>query len=654
MRPRLEALLPRRQSLAKEQADVGHEIRRLVSSSSTKGDGSTKSDKERDGEQLRRAQARARALKDDATSVAAEIEALNATSLRLRLKLPNTTHDDVPRGGESEARIVAVGGQPSLLADGPLRKAFDALRLPVTLSQAGLDGVASADPARDHVALLDEAGSQLLDTHASQLASGGSNWPYMRASLAKLEHALVQYALTAAVSQHGFSPCVVPDVVKRDILARTGFAPRDGGGGQVYWLTVDGDERPSAEEKDTDLCLAATAEIPLAGLCAGQLLENLEGHPRKLVAASHAFRAEAGARGADSRGLYRVHQFTKVELFVVCAGAESHAMLDALRGIQEHLVGQLGLPYRVLDMPTEELGASAHRKYDVEVWMPGRGRWGEVSSASNCTDYQARRLYLRHRSAASDGEAYAHTLNATAVAVPRLLVALVENSGVASDGRLRLPDVLRPFWLAPAPTAPADVEWLSSTSSSSSSHPSLARAIDAVRALAQRQGTDAPTMVLAFLILHELTAILPLFVLFWLFATFGLGGAVVAWFLDASHGQVQPTESPAGSVAAWRRWCGEWLSEGAARVERYGRRKGYFGFAAPGASDDDEAAALKTGTVLAGSFANAVAAYAVVKALLPLRLAASVALAGPLARRCIEPLKRALLRLSRARSTKVP
>lgn len=316
--------------------------------------------------------------------------------------------------------------------------------------------------------------------------------------------------------------------------------------------------------------------------------------------------------------------------------------------------------------------------------MPGRGRWGEVSSASNCTDYQARRLYLRHRSAASDGEAYAHTLNATAVAVPRLLVALVENYGVAPDGRLRLPDVLRPFWLAPGPAAPADVEWLSSTSSSSSSHPSsssssslqssspssspgskgrLARAIDAVRALAQRQGTDAPTMVLAFLVLHELTAILPLFVLFWLFATFGLGDAVAAWFLDASHGQRQPTDSPAGSVAAWRRWCGEWLSEGAARVERYGRRKGYFGFAAPGDAtgvaapdDDDEAAAFKTGTVLAGSFANAVAAYAVVKALLPLRLAASVALAGPLARRCIEPLKRALLRLSRARSrsTKAP
>lgn len=642
MRPRLEELIPERQRLATVQAELGTRVRQLIQA---------KTEEERGA--LRLASSRAKEVKEQVAKVAGEIDEINAISVRLRLKLPNTSHEDVPRGNEDQARIVATGGPSEALTNKSsekdegkqdiLEKRFKNLanQLPLAKSQAQLDDVISPDRSRDHVLLLEG----LLDSHASQLAAGGANWPFLRASLAKLEHALVQYALTTAVSQHGFSPCVVPDVIKRDILTRTGFAPRDGSGGQVYWLSVDG-ETGKAAESDSDLCLAATAEVPLAGLCAGQLFEGLTDQPIKLVAASHAFRAEAGARGLDSRGLYRVHQFTKVELFVVCTGAESDAMLETLRSIQERVVGQLGLAYRVLDMPTEELGASAYRKYDVEVWMPGRGQWGEVSSASNCTEYQARRLYIRHRANAASNEAYAHTLNATAVAVPRLIVALVENYGMTADGRLRLPDALKPFWLASPADAPSDVEWTSSSNSfhTESKDGRLKRAIASVRALAHRQGTDAPTMVVAFLVLHELTAILPIVILFYLFALFGVGEAIVRWFQEATEPERLGATSTSSKLVAWRQWCGEWLQEGIDRAERFGRRKGYFGFS-KGETASEASNSHDTATVLAGSFANAVAAYAVVKALFPLRIAASVALAGPFARVCFEPGKRALLAL---------
>lgn len=162
--------------------------------------------------------------------------------------------------------------------------------------------------------------------------------------------------------------------------------------------------------------------------------ENL---PQRVVGVGRAFRAEAGARGADTRGLYRVHQFTKVELFVVSGEKESESMMEEMREVQKEIVQGLGLSVRVLDMPTEELGASAHRKYDMEAWMPGRGKWGEITSTSNCTDYQSRRLSITYRpqptspthaiDPSSGPLPFAHTLNGTAAAIPRLLVALLEN-----------------------------------------------------------------------------------------------------------------------------------------------------------------------------------------------------------------------------------
>ncbi|KAL0240209.1 serine-tRNA ligase [Cryptococcus tetragattii IND107] len=321
--------------------------------------------------------------------------------LDLALSLPNFSHPSTPIGPEENARTLETFG-PTLIP---------------------------SDPARDHVAFAQYF--SLLDTSASAKTTG-SSWPYLRGSLALLEQALISYTLSIA-TKHGFMPVIPPDVVKTDIAWRCGFQPRDQAtnatASQTYHLEPTSNSAPS-------LCLAGTSEIPLAGMFADMIIPE-EDLPQRVVGVGRAFRAEAGARGADTRGLYRVHQFTKVELFVVSSEEESESVMEEMRGVQKEIVQGLGLSVRVLDMPTEELGASAHRKYDMEAWMPGRGKWGEISSTSNCTDYQSRRLSITYRpqptspthaiDPLSGPLPFAHTLNGTAAAIPRLLVALIEN-----------------------------------------------------------------------------------------------------------------------------------------------------------------------------------------------------------------------------------
>ncbi|GEM08306.1 serine-tRNA ligase [Rhodotorula toruloides] len=364
----------------------------------------------------------------------------------IALQLPNMSHPAVPVGAEDQARIVKTLG-PDLGAGEP-----------------------RVEPERDHLTLSSPSNLAWTDFAASGFTTG-SSWPLLTNEAALLELALTNYAMSIALS-HGFTPVLTPDVVRSEVSARCGFRPRADEAQQTYFLS-DGAETSA-------LCLAGTAEIPLVSMSGSQtfLEQDL---PRKHVAVGRAFRAEAGARGADSRGLYRVHQFSKVEMVVVCAEEESDALLEELRGVQEEILGGLGLSLRVLDMPTQELGASAHRKYDIEAWMPGRGKWGELSSASNCTDYQSRRLGIRYRpasrkhspdepsspspAASPSGRklAYAHTLNGTAAAIPRLIVALLENGAVhEEDGQkvaqVRLPAVLRPFWLGKG--TDARIEWV--------------------------------------------------------------------------------------------------------------------------------------------------------------------------------------------------
>lgn len=669
---------------AKERAELGQQIKSIMMSLETVT-GEERMAKEQEVQALR---AQAQVHKQHALSKLQKTDALNEESMRIRLMMPNRTHPDVPIGDISQAKVIGVGGNLRLLPEA-IQDAIRNEAVGRLLGELGQVEEQQADDERDHLSLAFRLG--WVDQQASNTVTGPS-WPFLIGPLAALEHALVNYAMDRA-TKVGFTPVVVPDVVKRDILGRTGFSPREDEAGQVYWVQPDGKRRGAQHlPEENDLALAATAEITLGGLCAGNTYEAAQ-LPIRLVASSHAFRAEAGARGHDSRGLYRVHQFTKVEMFVVCARSDSEQWLEDLRSVQEDLIGGLGIPYRVLDMPTEELGASAYRKYDIEAWMPGRGSWGEVSSTSNCTDYQSRRLMVRYRVGkvmlsadkgaqdmshnpsdtqaqlplsmekaslkAGEGQDWAHTLNGTAVAVPRMIVALLENYGITADNRLRLPVSLRRYWI---PSDSHSVEWIGKHSDGAgrtsqdtldgNKKPSMfSSAVGQVRRIAHRNGTDPASMVVSFMILHEVTAVIPLLLLFWLLGLFGTGGAVMQWLMDASATQTSSRagSNESGTMDNARAWLRSYIHEGMQRAERYGRKKGYFGFE-KGSTPDDVNVTSDTPNVqaLAGTFANFVAAYAITKALFPLRLAASVALAAPFARLCIEPLKRIVRRRSKA------
>ncbi|MFN9878549.1 MAG: serine--tRNA ligase, partial [Planctomycetota bacterium] len=217
------------------------------------------------------------------------------------------------------------------------------------------------------------------------------------------------------------------------ILEGIGFNPR-GTETQIYSIS------------DSDLCLVATAEITLGGYLADEIL-SLEQLPIKMCGISHCFRTEAGAHGRATRGLYRVHQFTKVEMFAFTTPEQSDALHDELRQIECDLFDALEVPYRVVDTATGDLGGPAYRKWDLEAWMPGRGEageWGEVTSTSNCTDYQARRLNIRYKKSGEKGTHFVHTLNGTAIALSRGLIAVLENHQNA-DGSVTVPAALRPY-----------------------------------------------------------------------------------------------------------------------------------------------------------------------------------------------------------------
>ncbi|MEQ1825170.1 MAG: serine--tRNA ligase, partial [Pirellula sp.] len=244
--------------------------------------------------------------------------------------------------------------------------------------------------------------------------------------------ALQQFAVQHLI-KHRFVPVSTPDVANTETLHGIGYIPR-GPETQIYSI------------ENTDLNLVATAEITLGGMYAGQVLDA-ETLPLKLVGISHCFRTEAGAAGRASKGLYRVHQFTKIEMFAFTLPSQSDAVHEELRLLECDLFDQLEIAYRVVDTATGDLGGPAYRKYDLEAWMPGRGdggEWGEVTSTSNCTDYQARRLNIRSKTRNEKGTHLVHTLNGTAIAISRAIIAIMENHQLA-DGRIRVPKVLQPW-----------------------------------------------------------------------------------------------------------------------------------------------------------------------------------------------------------------
>jgi seryl-tRNA synthetase len=288
------------------------------------------------------------------------------------------------------------------------------------LREVGEAAMPVATP-RDHLEL---AGDRIDMERAARLS--GSRFAYLKGDLVLLELALVRWALDR-VGEHGFQPVIPPVLVRERALYGTGFLPDTEQ--QIYHLPED------------DLYLVGTSEVALASLHDSDILEA-EQLPIRYAGFSPCFRREAGAAGRDTRGIFRVHQFDKVEMFSFVDPARSGEEHERILSIEEQLLGELGIPYRVVNIGVRELGASAAKKYDLEAWLPGQGRYRELTSCSNTTDYQARRLEIRLRR--EKGTEIVHTLNGTAVAVGRTIIALLEN-GQREDGGVDLPEALVAF-----------------------------------------------------------------------------------------------------------------------------------------------------------------------------------------------------------------
>ena len=311
----------------------------------------------------------------------------------LILQVPNPAHESVPTGDEDAFEVVeVVGGTPDA-------------------------------PPLDHAAFGEAMG--WTDNELGSAVSG-SRFAYLKGAAVLLELALVQWTMQKLVAR-GFTPVVPPVLVREEMMVDAGFFPTDRN--QVYEIGED------------ELFLVGTSEVPLAGMHRGDRLDAAD-LPLRYAGFSSCFRREAGTYGKDTRGIFRVHQFDKVEMFIWSSPEKSWEEHEMLRTIEQEIIGELGLPYRVINVASGDLGNAAAKKYDCEVWLPSEGRYRELTSCSNYTDYSARRLKTRAKG--DDGTQLVHTLNGTACAVGRTLLFMFEH-WQQPDGSFVVPEVLRPF-----------------------------------------------------------------------------------------------------------------------------------------------------------------------------------------------------------------
>ncbi len=359
--------------------------------------------KAKDAEEREARKAEGRRLREAKDATQTEHDQLDAEVAAIQSAIPNLSHPDAPIGVDDKANLELRKGQHE-----PRQFDFKAL---------------------DHVKLGEQL--DLIDFEAGARVTGHGFY-FLKNEAVLLEMALQQYAINLLVEE-GFTPTITPDLALDEVLMGIGFIPR-GPETQIYSVN------------DTQLSLIATAEITLGGMLAGQTLSDTD-LPQKYCGISHCYRTEAGAHGKASRGLYRVHQFTKIEMFAFTLPEQSESTLDYFCDLECRIFDGLGLPYRVVDTATGDLGGPAYRKFDLEAWMPGRGEageYGEVTSTSNCTDYQARRLNIRFKKKGEKGTQFVHTLNGTAIAISRALIAILENYQQA-DGSVAIPEALRPW-----------------------------------------------------------------------------------------------------------------------------------------------------------------------------------------------------------------
>jgi len=341
-------------------------------------------------------------LKSTIASLEEELADVETQLTQAAEALPNMTHPSSPVGDDESANreLEQIGTRPS----------FDFT-------------------PKDHVALGTDLDIVDFDT-ATKVS--GTKFYFLRNEGVFLELALTRFALDL-LQQRGFTPMITPDIARVDIVSGIGFQPR-GPESNIYTL----------EHEDT--ALVGTAEITLGGYYAGQTLDRAQ-LPIRLAGLSHCFRREAGASGQFSKGLYRVHQFTKVEMFILSHPDDSDRIHNEMLEIEKEIFTSLGLPFRVVDICTGDLGGPAYRKFDLEAWMPGRGdggEWGEITSTSNCTDFQSRRLGIRYKDSDSGQRGFVHLLNGTAVAVSRAIIAILEHYQRA-DGSVVMPEALRRY-----------------------------------------------------------------------------------------------------------------------------------------------------------------------------------------------------------------
>ena len=336
-----------------------------------------------------------RALKEELAKLESDLRDVEAAFQAQMDAVPNVTLEDVPLGGEEDSVEVKVWGDRH-------------------------------QSAEDHLEFATQRG--WLDFERG-VKVAGTKFYYIKGDLMLLENAIYQYALNLLISK-GFTPMTVPHMVSGRVARGSGFAPKSDKESNEYF--IDGE----------DVMLIGTAEAPLTGFHADEIIDE-KNLPLLYAGYSPCYRKEAGAAGKFSRGLFRVHQFNKLEMYIFCTPEQSVQMHEKILSIEEEIWQNLGVPYHVVNIAAGDLGAPAAKKYDIEYWSPVDNQYRELTSCSNCTDFQARNLNIRVRR--SDGSLQVlHTLNGTAVSLARSLVAIIENYQT-DDGKLRVPELLRPY-----------------------------------------------------------------------------------------------------------------------------------------------------------------------------------------------------------------
>jgi len=330
---------------------------------------------------------------------------LGAKIREISLKIPNLTHPDVKvSSDENDNPVLETNLEPTKFDFEP----------------------------KDHVQLAESL--DLIDFDRATKVTGNKFY-YLKNELAQLEFALVQYALEILVKK-GFTPFTTPDLAKKEVLEGLGFNPR-GESTQVYSV------------ENSDLCLIGTSEITMGGYHMNEII-NESDLPKKYAAVSHCFRTESGSYSKFSKGIFRIHQFTKIEMFGYVLPTDSEKMHQELLEVEKEIFANLGIPFRVIDHCTADLGGPSYRTYDLEAWMPGKpnadggmGDWAEITSTSNCTDYQSRGLNIKYQDQEGNKN-FVHTLNGTAIAIPRALISIIENFQT-KDGSIKIPEVLHKY-----------------------------------------------------------------------------------------------------------------------------------------------------------------------------------------------------------------